>query len=92
VATFNPPTQNVVPGVLPATGGIQRRLFRYYGGNPQGRSVVLVGGHYAIVDNPYADVLVGAEGTGWFLGGHVYTVTSAVAAALTADGFGAYIT
>lgn len=31
------------------------------------------------------------DGTDYFLGGHTYSITSAQAAALTAAGFGAYI-
>lgn len=91
--TFRPPTLNDMPAVLPETRGPQRRLFRYFGGNPRGVSVVFSAtGHYVTVDTPSADLLVGAEGTLWFLGGHVYTIDSAIAALLTADGYGALIT
>ena len=41
---------------------------------------------------PLQSDLVGDEGTDWFLGGHVYTITAGQATALTAAGFGAYIT
>jgi hypothetical protein len=89
--TFLPPTRNDTPGVLTTTHGPQRRLFRYYGGNPRGLSVVSSAGHYATVDNPSADLLVdGGEGRTWFLGGHVYVIDKAIAASLSADGFGSY--
>lgn len=88
MATFTPPTGDFVPSVLPETKGVQRRLFRYYGPWPQGRSVVMVSGHYTIVDNPYADLLTpGGEGITWFLGGHVYTVADDIANLLALDGF-----
>jgi hypothetical protein len=86
--TFNPPTVDYRPAVLPETHGVQRRLFRYFGGNPKGMSVVTVAGHFVTVDTPTMDQLVGTEGVNWFLGGHVYVVTQAVADALAADGYG----
>lgn len=84
---FSPPLSYDMVSVLPETRGVQRQLFRYYAGNPRGLSVVKVAGHYTTVDTPYAATLVGTEGVDWFLGGHVYTVTSAVATALNADGY-----
>lgn len=86
--TFTPPTWNVVPPVLPETHGPQRRLFSYYGPWPRGRSVLFVGGHYVIHDNPSTDDLAGlVEGLTWFQGGRRYTVDNAIAALLNADGF-----
>jgi hypothetical protein len=87
VPVFNPPLSYDMPSVLPETHGVQRQLFRYYAGNPRGLSVVKVAGHYTTVDTPYAATLVGTDGVDWFLGGHVYSVTPAVAAALLADGY-----
>lgn len=84
---FLPPTRNDMPAILPETHGVQRRLFRYYGGNPRGLSVVFASGHYVTVDNPSADQLVGTEGIHWFLGGHVYLVDDDIAILLTADGY-----
>ncbi len=47
-------------------------------------------------DLGYVDPLTGQqtrqEGIDYFLGGHTYTITSAQATALTAAGFGSYIT
>lgn len=93
MATFNPPTVNDLPGINPDSKGLARKLFRYYGGNPRGRSVVLVNGHWTTMDYPLSESFVqGKDGVDFFLGGHIYTVTSAQAAALTADGYGANLT
>lgn len=86
---FNPPLSYDMISVLPETRGVQRQLFRYYSGNPRGLSVVFVNGHYTTVDNPYAGDLVNlTDGITYFLGGHVYSVDSAIAALLIADGYG----
>jgi hypothetical protein len=84
---FSPPVLNDSPRVLSGTGGVERRLFRYFGPNPRGLAVVKVSGHYTTVDDPYQGILIGADGTDWFLGGHIYTVSAAVAAGLAADGY-----
>lgn len=42
--------------------------------------------------NAVTGVATYTEGVDYFLGGHVYTITSAQATALTAAGYGAYIT
>lgn len=85
--TFIPPLVYDMAAVLPETHGVQRQLFRYYGDNPRGLSVVKVAGHYVTIDNPSADLLVGLEGSDWFLGGHNYVVSKATSAALVADGY-----
>jgi hypothetical protein len=90
VATFVPPTTADLPRILPDTRGPGLLLMRHYRNLSRGRSVVLVSGHYTTIDVPTTDQLVaaGAEGTGYFLGGHgPYTVTTAVGNALTADGY-----
>lgn len=88
---FEPPTRTDMVSVLPETHGVQRRFWRYYGGQrPRGLCVVLVAGHYATIENPTTDQLEAAgniDGVGFFLGGHVYTVSPAVAAALATDGY-----
>jgi hypothetical protein len=86
---FIPPTVEDVPRVLPDTRGPARLLMRHYRPLPRGRSVVYSTGHYRTVDIPTTDQLTaaGAEGTGWFLGGHSYAVTQAVADVLVADGY-----
>jgi hypothetical protein len=88
--TFAPPTVNDLPTILPATRGVQYRLWRHYGGNPAGVSVVKVNGVYTTIRTPTTVQLEAAgnrEGIDFFLGGHVYTVTDAVSAALIADGY-----
>lgn len=88
MATFIPPVANITPPVLPTTRGVQRRLFRYFGPWPQGLSVVYRAGHYVTVPNPYWEELaLLVDGVTYFLGGHTYTVTTAVGNALTADGY-----
>lgn len=55
---------------------------------PVGQSVVLVNGHYTTMPYPWLGDLDGlVDGVGYFLGGHIYVVTDAVATALEADGF-----
>ena len=93
IATFTPPVAYDLPWVLPETRGVQYDLFKYYGPGPRGRSVIKISGVYTTVDNPTQDQIdaAGAEGVGHFLGGHVYTITAAVATALTAAGYGSYV-
>ena len=86
------PVHNVVPPLLPDTRGVQRRLWRYYGANPRGRSLIGPYPTYTTVDNPAADQLVGTEGVDWFLGGHSYVVSDVVGTALQASGYGANLT
>lgn len=53
-----------------------------------GQSVVKTGGHYVTTPYPWLGELTGlTEGTDYFLGGRVYTVDSATASALNADGY-----
>lgn len=85
---FMGPTVADVPRILPDTRGPARRLMRHYSPLERGRSVVFVNGHYVTVDVPeqsLLDTLV--QGETYFLGGHEYEVSDAVAAALIADGY-----
>lgn len=86
---FIPPIALDNPPVLPETRGIARRLFRFYGPWPRGRSVIKVDGVYQTVDTP--DQLTLATATEVYLGGHEYPVSQEVADALTAAGYGDYI-
>lgn len=56
-------------------------------------SVVRVNGTFTAVRSPSSDLLTtaGVSGTDYFIGGHVYTVTSAIATELTNAGFGSGI-
>lgn len=96
MASFTPPTiadRDAVPKYQPVEmdrwqWAAAKQLFRHYGGNPRGLSVVKVAGHYQTVDGPEITILTGVEGVDYFLGGHgPYTVTTAVGNALTADGY-----
>jgi hypothetical protein len=89
VPFFTCPTIADVPRVLPESRGPGMLLMRHYRNLSRGRSVLKVAGHYTTVDVPTTDQLVaaGQEGTGYFLGGHVYSVTDTVATALAADGY-----
>lgn len=90
MATFQPPRVNDLPTILPETRGVQYRLWRHYGANPAGASVVKVSGVYTTIRVPTStqlDAAGGREGTDFFLGGHVYTVTQTVGEALNAGGY-----
>lgn len=87
--TFEPPIVYDVPRVLPETFGVPFRLMRHYSNLPRGQSVLLIGGHYVTRDNPTMDDLAAAgdEGIGFFMGGHIYVVSTAVGNQLIADGY-----
>lgn len=55
----------------------------------ESQSVIKVAGHYTTVKAPGSDQLTaaGQEGVDWFIGGHVYTVSTTIATALNADGY-----
>lgn len=95
MATFSPP---IVDDSGPvsfdanelATNPLGFRLFRHYKARARGRTVLKsVGGVYSTVDTPSQDQIDAAAVC--YLGGHVYSVSSAEAAALTAAGYGAYL-
>lgn len=56
-------------------------------------SVVRSGGTFVSMRSPDSDTLTtaGVEGTDWFIGGRIYTVTTAIADELTVAGFGSGI-
>lgn len=85
---FIPPVALLNPPVLPDTRGVARRLFRYFGAQPVGMSVVYRAGHYVATQNPdQAELATLVQGVTYFLGGHEYWISDAVATALNADGF-----
>lgn len=89
---FTPPVVNDVPAINyePGVDPLARRLFRHFGSNPRGRTVLKSpAGVYTTVDNPSQDQIDAAAVT--YMGGHVYFVSVAEAAALTAAGYGAWI-
>lgn len=82
---FSPPVVNDLPAILPETRGVQRRLWRHYGGNPRGVSVLKIGGVYQTITTPTTAQIDSA--TEYYAGGHVYVVSAAVSAALIAAGY-----
>ncbi len=82
MATFTPPY------VLerPETGN---RLIDCWAKVPRGVSVLKTDGVYASVEFPTQDQINAASEV--YLGGHEYTISSSVATALTAAGYGSYI-
>jgi hypothetical protein len=92
--TFQPPTIDAVPSVLPpgtlGQSATAYLLMRHYGLNPRGRTVLKIAGTYGTYDCPDANVV--ASATEVYQGGHEYVITTAQAAALTAAGYGANIT
>lgn len=88
-ASFVPPVAYDTSWVTAETRGTARRLFARYGPMARGRTVLKIGGVYGTYDSP--DQLTVASATEVYLGGHEFVVSDAVAAALTAAGYGAYI-
>lgn len=82
---FEPPIVYANPAVLPNTRGTQRALFKYYGPYPVGQSVIKVGGVYKTITSP--DQLTLLTATEIYMGGHIYEISSATAAALVAAGY-----
>ena len=87
-AFFQPPILLLNPPILPETRGIQYELWKFYGGQRVGVSVVLIDGHYVSISYPSQDLLTGTEGIDYFLGGHEYIVSDPVADQLVEDGYG----
>lgn len=93
--TFQPPTDNFnslsdFDIDLPRTPKIRAayNLLRHYQNLPRGRNVYkLVSGTYT--ENEPGDLSTVAV---TYYGGHIYDITAAEAADLTANGYGAYIT
>jgi len=87
---FQPPIGFDNPPVLPDTRGVQYRLFRHFDNRPVGHTVLKTNGTYWTAGPyPLSSDLEAAEEI--YYGGHVYTISADTAAALTADGYGAYI-
>jgi hypothetical protein len=79
MATFTPPTYT--------DSAAADKFFGRFG-LEVGQSVLLVDGHYVVKPYPWlGEIAVLTEGETWFQGGRTYTVSSAVEAALIADGF-----
>ena len=79
----------------------ESRFWAHFGAQPTGRTLIKESGVWSAVSYPLqsrleaADTITDADGNrvpGYFLGGHVHSITQAVADELTAAGFSAYIT
>lgn len=92
---FTPPTVLDLSSVSENPDEIARNpigyaLMRHYGPKgPRGRTVLKESGVYTTVDLPEADRIAAADAV--YLGGHIYDVDATEAAALTAAGYGAYL-
>lgn len=80
---FIPPTIKTFP-----VGN--HRLFEFFQKLSQGVTVYKIGSVY--YEDPYPDSDVLATASEVYYGGHIYTVSNTVAAALTTAGYGAYLT
>lgn len=98
--TLSTPTTNdrlLAGGRTPA----ERRFWGYFGAQPTGQTLIRESGVWSLVSYPLQSRLEAADDIrnsagevvkGYFLGGHVHTITAAVAAELTSAGYGSYIT
>lgn len=77
------------------------RFWAHFGAQPTGQTLIKESGVWSAVSFPLqsrleaADLITDSTGQrvrGYFLGGHIHTITSAIATELTAAGFGSYIT
>lgn len=105
--TFRPPTDLISGPINPDTTGLERRLMGYFPPAPRGRNVwVLPDGTFTEVQPwplvsvaeanqgvlPIGDTTTVATYVFVYLGGHEYPLSDAEAAALTAAGYGDFIT
>lgn len=84
--TFSPPVQYSGIRVPAWSRGPERAFFSRASNMAVGRSVLKIDGTYVTIDTPTVDQINSA--TEYYAGGHIYTVDSLVAAALTAAGYG----
>lgn len=88
MATFVPPTDNLVRWADPFNPRVEHRLFRFLSPGARGRNV------FKLTDNSYTEDQPGDMTTvaATYHGGHEHTVSSAEATLLTAAGYGSYLT
>ena len=93
--TFTPPVLNRVPAVLPDTRGLALLLYRHVAPLAQGLNVYkYADGTYVVDRDPEhttAEFAIDTAPVITYYGGHVYQVTDAEAAELSAAGFGAFL-
>lgn len=80
--TFTPPTVDEGPA------GLGRLFYRYK--LTRGETVIQTGGTFSTVRYPAMEDLAAADA--YWIGGHSYDIDQATADALTAAGYGAFIT
>jgi len=87
MATFTPPTDNLVRWADPFDQSVEHRLFRFLSPGARGRNV------YKLTDDTFTENQPSDMSTvaKLYHGGHTHTVTAAEASALTAAGYGAYL-
>lgn len=83
---FDPPTVAAGPRLLSRSRGPERDFFRRAPALPVGQSVLKINGEYVTIMTPTVDQTLAA--TEYYAGGHTYTVSDTVAAALTSAGYG----
>ena len=88
MATFIPPTDELVVWADPFKTSIEHRLFRYLHRGDRGRNV------FKLTDNSYTESQPGDATTIsiTYHGGHTHTVSAAEATLLTAAGYGSNLT
>lgn len=88
MATFTPPTDELVVWADPFDRRIDHRLFRFLHPGARGRNV------FKLTDNSYTENEPGDRSTVkvTYYGGHSHPVSAAEAALLTAAGYGSNLT
>ena len=88
MATFTPPTDNLVQYANRNDLSVEHRLFKFLAPTARGRNV------FKLTDDSYTDNQPADMSTVkiTYHGGHSHTVSAAEASALTAAGFGANLT
>ena len=87
MATFTPPTDELVRWADPFNPSIEHRLFRFLHPGERGRNVFKLTNSSYTEDQPGDMTTVAVT----YHGGHSHTVSATEAAALTAAGYGAYV-
>lgn len=88
--TFSPPTVDDGARYRADADAVTRALFRHFQGPTRGRTIIKTGATYVVSDAPYLDDLLAADAV--YYGGHVHPIDDDEVTALTAAGYGAYIT
>lgn len=87
MATFIPPTDDLVPSLEVDTDGLELLLFRHFAPTARGRNVFKLDDGTFTENEPAEFSTI----TKIYLGGHASEITASEASDLTAAGYGAYI-